>query len=408
MNLNQLIKNHYDEQLSEVKIKLLEKLKLLDDKLLKSKSKNLKVASFCKRTIWTPQTDLLTFSRRRYFDQRTKKYRYLLDEKLQIEKYKFVSKKHQKLALIHFASFRSYRDIAKIIFNGRVSKMSIHNFIKNYESKFSMDNFVCEDDGILKINCDGMWIKQNRKTKALEVRNFVFFTNRKLNDKTRKWSLVGKTLKHFVNVSTNKIVEILENIISQYDQVREIRLTGDGAKWIKEIAKKLNAVYHIDKFHMHKAINDLVGKQNKDEKQEVFKLLYQELKAKDLRYELLMLVANHKTGEVSKKQIKLVGYIVNNNSHYIRNIKYNKPINCIEAMQSHYQARYFKNQRKGWSLKILNKIINFLYSHLNGGVFLDEDIGKQINFPLFSDYGVRANVPALSSNRRLQSFIYKK
>ncbi len=54
-----------------------------------------------------------------------------------------------------------------------------------------------------------------------------------------RYHLQGKTLKHFTNVSTDKIVDVLEYIILQYDDVREIRLVGDGANWIKQIAKNL-------------------------------------------------------------------------------------------------------------------------------------------------------------------------
>ncbi len=64
--------------------------------------------------------------------------------------------------------FKSYKDIiAKIIFNDRLSKMSIHNFIINHKPKFTMQNYLCNQDGILWINCDGMRIKRKKTTKAV-------------------------------------------------------------------------------------------------------------------------------------------------------------------------------------------------------------------------------------------------
>ncbi len=90
-----------EKYLSKAKEDLLQKWKALDDKLHKKRSKYLVIKDYCNRTIWTPYTDLLTFSRRRYFDKKKKVYRYLLDEHLALDKYKFISRKYQKLAILH-------------------------------------------------------------------------------------------------------------------------------------------------------------------------------------------------------------------------------------------------------------------------------------------------------------------
>ena len=398
MRIEKFLFKHYSKYLNQAKDDLLIKWKKIDDKIYRKKPKHLIIKDYCKKTIWTPYTDLLTFTRRRYYDKKKRIYRYLLDEHLNLDKYKFINKHYQKLAIFNFEKFMSYKDIAKIIFNARITKQSIHNFIKEYEVKFSMDNYICNNDGILWINADGMWIKQNKTTKDIEVKNFVLFSGRKRDPYTQKWKLEGRTLKHFVKSDINTIAKKLENIILQYDDVREIRLVGDGANWIKNLAKKIGAIFYIDKFHYHKYINDLT-KKDFSKKKQIYELINKEYKKSLFKINLLQIVAHDQYGELTKKQLKLIGYLTNNYYYYIRNIKYDNPINCIEAMQSQYQARYFKNRRKGWSIKILNKLISFIYSRLNGGDTLEIDIGKEINYPLLNSYGIRGSVPGMEDPR---------
>lgn len=272
-------------------------------------------------------------------------------------------------------------------------------------SLLSMDNYICKNDGVLWINVDGLWLKKNKTTKAIEIKNFVLFSDRKYDEYLKRWKLEGKAMTHFVKKDLNAIAKQLENIILQYDGVRELRLVGDGARWIKKLAKKIGAIYYIDKFHYSKTINDLMGTRP-PKKHLIYKLIDRELPKKQFKTELIKIVADPTTGEIDKAKIKLIGYLTSNYHYFIRNYKYDNPINAIEAMQAHYQARYFRNQRKGWSPKILDKLITFLNSQHNGGLDLDIDVGHEVNYPLHNGYGIRANIPVIEEPR-VRKLIFK-
>ena len=125
-----LVDNNYREIVELQKRKVLKKLKRREEKLFKAKPKNLKVKDIRRRRVWTPWGDIW-LSRRRYFDEVTKSYKYLLDEYLDLEGRNYVPIAYRSLAIQNFHSFKSYKEIAKNVYNGNVSKQSIHNFIKN-------------------------------------------------------------------------------------------------------------------------------------------------------------------------------------------------------------------------------------------------------------------------------------
>ncbi|NQZ65716.1 MAG: UPF0236 family protein [Mycoplasmatales bacterium] len=107
MHIKKYLSKHYSKYLSQAKDGLIIKWKELDNKLYEKKPKDLVGKDHRPKTIWTPYTDLFTFTRRRYFDKKKKTYRYLLD------KYKFISKHYQKLVIFNFEKFMDYKYITK-------------------------------------------------------------------------------------------------------------------------------------------------------------------------------------------------------------------------------------------------------------------------------------------------------
>lgn len=364
MELFKLVNEIYKNYLQKANQETIEKIEQIDEELYLKKPKRLIVKDFRKRRIWTPETNILCFKRRRYFDKITKKYVYLLDDYLKIDKYKLISKHYQKLAIFYFSSFKNYQEIANFVFNGQISKMSIHNFIKNATPKTSIKNFSCQNDGVLVINADSLWTKQNCSKNYWEIKNLLFFTNRSYDFNNKKWKLENRTLKHFINVPFDQIVEEIKIIISHYHNIKEIKIVGDGAKWIKKLAKILGAKYYIDKFHYHKYIKDLVGR-NFEKKNYIYQLFYTNLSSYQLKNKLLKIVGNYQNGEIKEKQMRIIGYLVNNFQHYESNKEVDYPISGIEAIQAHYQAKFFKNQRKGWNINVLNNLITHIFDQLN-------------------------------------------
>lgn len=363
MTIEQNLETKYFEFLANHKDILLNEWKKLDDKLLKLKSKDWVAKDFKERTLWDPHLGLFVFKRRRYINKVTKKHKFLLDEHLGLPKNKLIMPAHRELAVFYYQVFKSYKEIAYNVYQGEVSKMSIHRFIKESNPEFLMQNYTCTNDGILWINADGCWLKQHKSKKNVEVKNFVFYTGRSLG-RWNKWHLDGRTLKQFIDEDDNEMVEQLDRIIDQYQDVREIRLIGDGAQWIKRVAKQIGATYYIDKFHIRKALKDLVGKSKYSQGLELISQEWNSIK--NLKLEMLKLMSNDKTGEVDIRNIKLLGYIINNHKHYIKSVSDNTT-NGIEALQAHFQCRYLKNQRKGFSLPVLNKLMTTFYNFANKG-----------------------------------------
>ena len=157
------------------------------------------------------------------------------------------------------------------------------------------------------------------------------------------------------------ITQEVDKIVSLYNNVKEIRVIGDGAKWIKSIASWIGAKYIADKFHIRKYIRDLLGK---NKYYLGLKLINTNLKKDKLRNELYKLAANLSTGVISKESIRIIGYIVNNHKHYLYGFQRNT-ISAIEGIQAHYISRYFKRQRKGWSMQNLSNIVHALTIHFN-------------------------------------------
>lgn len=85
--------------------------------------------------------------------------------------------------------------------------------------------------------------------------------------------------KHFGGVYTGRIDDLWEEVLTyidntyELDKVKNIYILGDGANWIKTglewLPKSINV---LDKFHLMKAVNGIVGKESKDNKQGITNL----------------------------------------------------------------------------------------------------------------------------------------
>ncbi len=363
--------------------KIQKDLQKLDDQLFKDRSQNLFVKDFCERTFWQENFDI-TIRRRRYIDKDTGAYRYLLDEHLDIDPKKYVLKHDRAKAQLHFTKARSYKEIATLVFKDGVTKQSVHNFIKDTEAEpILLKHFHC-DDGILNINVDGIFVKKNpqsvntvlpcsKKQAAFHIKSFVFFTNAESEE---DHNLKSRTMKFYVeevNVQRNaaqivdaeeKMADKLMEIAQLYDNVKEIRLIGDNAMWIKNLAPWLGATYCSDKFHIRKHLKDLLGPKKMNKYSYALKIINSPLTKDALRNKLTKLVANEVTGEVSKEDLKIIGFLTNNHKSYLRTMELNA-ISVIEAIQAHYIARFFKRQRKGWSLQCLKNLIVVIENTFN-------------------------------------------
>lgn len=382
-NISDLLKasNDYFKDLQRKKVQ--KDLQKLDDELFQNKPKNLIVKDICERTFWQENFDI-TIKRRRYIDKNTGNYHYLLDEHLNIEPSKYVLKNDRVKAQLHFTKARSYSEIATLVFNDDVTKQSIHNFIKNTEVEpILLKHFHCSD-GILNINVDGIFVKKNpqsqntvlpcsKKQAAFHIKSFVFFTNASSESKP---GLNSRTMKFYVEevniIKNNKQISDAEEVMSDklmeivklYDNVKEIRLIGDNATWIKNLAPWLGATYCSDKFHIRKQLKDMLGPKRMNKYSYALKILSSPMDKNKLKDKLTKLVANEITGEVTKDNLRIIGFLVNNHKSYLRTLEFSA-ISAIEAIQAHYIARFFKRQRKGWSFTCLKHLIVVIENTFN-------------------------------------------
>ena len=346
--LSHKIEKRFLQAIIKEKEQIIAEWEKIDNQILKDRNKIWQVKDFKERTIWNPQVGIIKFKRRRYVNKITKEHKFLLDEKLKIPKRIFILPEHRALALFYYRLYQSYKEISLHLFKGYVSKMSVHRFIKEQQINFPAQRFKCDNDGILWINADGLWQKlhHTEDKSKIEIKNFCFFSGRTFQN-NNKWKLEGRILKHFIEKPLTKIIEEVDKIAYSYEDVREIRVIGDRARWIKTVTKKLGATYYIDKFHIHKALFDLLDKESY---YHGLKIITNGKFNKDrVRHELIKLMSDPETGEILKDTKKL-GYIVNNRMAYLRSTSDNSR-GVIEPMHSHYLAKFIKNRRKGLVLK---------------------------------------------------------
>lgn len=112
-----------------------------------------------------------------------------------------------------------------------------------------------------------------------------------------------KNKKHFGGIYKNKIDDLWEEVMTYientYDTeyLEKVYISGDGANWIKTgLEWIVKSIYVLDEFHMKKAVNGIVGritKTNKEEKEQQKKVLRTSLrrlnfvKFKEQCYEIL-------------------------------------------------------------------------------------------------------------------------
>lgn len=245
-----------------------------------------------------------------------------------------------------------------------------------------LKSFHCED-GILNINVDGIFVKKNpqsldlvepcsKRQASFHIKSFVFFTSKDedakgLNSRTMKFYVeeigINKSNKQIVDAE-EAMADKLMKIIELYDNVKEIRLIGDNAKWIKNLAPWLGATYCSDKFHIRKHLKDLLGPKRMHKYRSALALINSSIDKSRLKEKLTKFVANETTGEITKDEIRIIGFLVNNHKSYLRTMEYGA-VSAIEAIQAHYIARFFKRQRKGWSLTCLKYLIIVIENTFN-------------------------------------------
>ncbi len=301
----------------------------------------------------------IDFKRRYYIDKETKQRVYLLDEYFKISpKERFLE--NVETRLIEEAIESNYEKAGKVAaYKTEISKQTIMNKISELKidieetkttSKKVVDNIYCIADE------DHVHLQKG----GIEEPRLVVVYDSIMKDGKRT-KLCNK--KHFGGVYTGRIDDLWEEVLTyldntyELDKVKNIYILGDGANWIKTGLEWLpNSINVLDKFHLMKAVNAIVGKENKEnalEKAEYKKRIYTSFyrqnfkETKEIVYEIL---AEEMEENVRYRKEKILKYILNNKEGISNLYKYQKELHgcSAEGHISHLYSARLSSRPLGW------------------------------------------------------------
>ena len=309
----------------------------------------------------------IDFKRRYYLDKETEKRVYLLDEYFKIAPKERLLE-NVETRLIEEAIETNYEKAGKVAsYKTEISKQTIMNKIselkinveeKKHATKKIVDNIYCiADEDHVHLQKGGIE----------EPRLIVVYDSIIRNGKRTK--LCNK--KHFGGVYTKRIDDLWEEVLTYIDntydleKVKNVFILGDGAKWIKTglewLPKSINV---LDKFHLMKAVNEIVGKESKDNVQEkaeykrrIYKSFYKiDFKeTKEIAYEIL---AEEMEENVRKRKEKILKYILNNKESISNLYKYQRELHgcSAEGHISHLYSARLSSRPLGWKTINVNNV----------------------------------------------------
>lgn len=299
------------------------------------------------------------FKRRYYLDKQTGERVYLLDEYFKIApKERFLE--NVETRLIEEAIETNYEKAGKTVaYKTEISKQTVMNKISELNininelkvlNKKIVDNiYIIADEDHVHLQKGGIE----------EPRLIIVYDSIVKDGKRTK--LCNK--KHFGGVYKGKIDDLWEEVLTYIDntyvlnKVKNIYILGDGANWIKTGLEWIpNSINVLDRFHLMKAINGIVGKENKyneQEKVEYKRRIYRSFyeldfnKTKEIVYEIL---AEEMEENVRKRKVKLLQYIINNKEGISNLYKYQKELHgcSAEGHISHLYSARLSSRPLGW------------------------------------------------------------
>ena len=304
----------------------------------------------------------IDFKRRYYLDKQTNERVYLLDEYFKIAPKERLLE-NVETRLVEEAIETNYEKAGKTVaYKTEISKQTVMNKISELNinidepkvfNKKEVDTIYCIADE------DHVHLQKG----GIEEPRLIVVYDSILKDGKRT-KLCNK--KHFGGVYKGRIDDLWEEVLTyinstyDLDKVKNIYILGDGANWIKTglewLPKSINV---LDKFHLMKAVNGIVGKETKDNKLKVaeykrriyrsfYSLNFNE--TKEIVYEIL---AEEMEEITRKRKEKLLRYILNNKEGITNLYKYQKELHgcSAEGHISHLYSARLSSRPLGWKTK---------------------------------------------------------
>ena len=309
----------------------------------------------------------VNFKRRYYQDKETKERIYILDQFLKLEKRERMLP-NVKERLIEEARETSYRRAGqKASYGTEISKQTVKNEINKLDFKAEIEEkeikkkvkklYIIADEDHVHLQKGGI-----EEPRLIIVYDSIITKGKRIELKNKK---------HFGGIYSKKIDDLWEEVMTyienNYDTeyLEKIYISGDGANWIKTgLEWIVKSIYVLDEFHMKKAVNGIVGritKTNKEEKEKQKKELRTALRRlnfvrfKELCYEIL---AEEMEKTTRKRKEDLMNYILNN-VEGIKNLYRNKKElhGCsAEGHISHIYSDRMSSRPMGWSITNVNNM----------------------------------------------------
>ncbi len=309
----------------------------------------------------------LNFKRRYYLDKTTKERVYLLDEYFKIEPNERLLE-NVETRLIEEAIETNYEKAGKVAaYNTEISKQTTMNKIS--ELKINIEEpEVIEKKVVDNIYCIADEDHVHLQKGGIEEPRLIVVYDSIMKDGKRT-KLCNK--KHFGGVYKGKIDDLWEEVLTyldktyELDKVKNIYILGDGASWIKTGLEWLpRSINVLDKFHLMKAVNGIVGKENKENAKEkaeykrriytsFYKLNFKE--TKEIVYEIL---AEEMDQATRQRKEKLLKYILNNKQGITNLYKYQKELHgcSAEGHISHLYSARLSSRPLGWKTVNVNNV----------------------------------------------------
>jgi len=300
-------------------------LEELDNELMQERDDGMKVTGFKEHWLTTIFGDIRI--RRRLYRGKDGDYRFLLDEKMGLEKGSHVSPGIKKLAVLASTryTFREVEQNIKAVFPWGISHTTVHNLAGKVADSYTAEeekevNALFEDGVIpeskdkalsyLMVEADGVSVAlQREKERRVEIKVGIAHEGWQKISKER-YKLKEKSVYSGIMSGDRFWQGFSLTLAKKYDlsQIGKVIVGGDGAPWVKRGAELLGGLYELDRFHLKRALHQ--GLDNNPLVAEVYQACV--IGEIDKVERLLTEAQERAAGDKAKEIMKLRGYLMEN------------------------------------------------------------------------------------------------
>lgn len=329
----------------------------------------------------------LKYSRDCYYNKKTKHHETPLDKMISVEQYTRVGDA-VSAELVALATEMSYAKSSKIVTGGQVSRQTVKNQIQRApllekqieerERKVEILEVYADEDHVHMQKPNKEKGKKNKMVPLVTVSEGVEKASKNRNRIINPMHFVdekfdGKTLWESVEGYIEKTYDL--------EMLEEIRIHGDGGKWIKKGLENFGEAKHVmDGYHAQKRIKQL---DKRFSTQHVQKRINEAIRKKDFN-EIKKILSNlydicikENRGKQDSDAIEEMYMYLKGNWEAVIN-RYEKGMtgSCTEGQVSHVLSERFSRNPMGWSEEGLGKLTKLRVYRKNGGEITSKHFKK--------------------------------